>query len=263
MAPGQRFCVYHPAHAEKPRGLVLHAHAFAEELNKCRRMTALQARALAEAGYAVLLIDLAGCGDSSGDFGDAGWELWVEDLVRASAWLLGQAEAPLWLWGTRTGCLLAVEAARRLDRPCHFLFWQASAAGKPALQQFLRIKAAADLLDGGAKGAMEALREELAAGRPVEVAGYSLAPALAQGLERAQLTPPDRSGRMEWLELSTRDDATLTPVAQKALAQWQQAGCLSRGQVVAGPGFWQSAEIVDAPRLIEASLAAMAQEPQA
>ena len=41
--------------------------AWAEEMNKARRMAALQARLLAENGYAVLQIDLHGCGDSSGD----------------------------------------------------------------------------------------------------------------------------------------------------------------------------------------------------
>jgi alpha/beta superfamily hydrolase len=40
-------------------------------MNKARRMAALQARALAALGYGVLLLDLHGCGDSSGDFGDS------------------------------------------------------------------------------------------------------------------------------------------------------------------------------------------------
>jgi alpha-beta hydrolase superfamily lysophospholipase len=51
-----------------PRGSVLHVHAFAEEHNKCRRMVASQARALAALGYTVLAPDLRGCGDSEGDF---------------------------------------------------------------------------------------------------------------------------------------------------------------------------------------------------
>jgi alpha/beta superfamily hydrolase len=42
----------------------------AEELNKSRHVAAAQARAFAAAGYSVLQIDLYGCGDSSGDFGE-------------------------------------------------------------------------------------------------------------------------------------------------------------------------------------------------
>src|SRR5665647_3289851 len=122
-------------------------------------MAALQSRALAQAGYAVLQIDLLGCGDSSGDFGDATWQGWVSDVVQGCHWLrsqsnfqcAGSGQRPLWLWGLRAGCLLAVEAARQVGEPCNFLFWQPPAAGKPLLQQFLRLKVAADLLGGQAK----------------------------------------------------------------------------------------------------------------
>ena len=50
-------------------------------MNKSRRMAALQARAFAEMGFGVLQIDLFGCGDSSGDFSDARWDIWKQDLI--------------------------------------------------------------------------------------------------------------------------------------------------------------------------------------
>ncbi len=37
-----------------PRGAIVYIHPFAEELNRSRHVVALQARAFAEAGYAVL-----------------------------------------------------------------------------------------------------------------------------------------------------------------------------------------------------------------
>jgi len=261
---GQRLCAYHPT-SGVPRGLVLYVHPFAEEMNKARRMAALQARALAAAGYAVLQIDLLGCGDSSGDFGDASWRDWVDDVQRAIEWLRAQASGPLWLWGLRAGCLVAVQAARQLKLSCNFLFWQPSSAGKLVLQQFLRLKVASTMLDGGAKGAMEALRQDLATGRAVEVAGYTLATGLAQGLDAASLLPPPSpassaapSGRrLEWLELSTRPDATLSPASTQVLDAWRLAGFAVRSRVVSGPGFWQTAEIEDAPALIESSILAL------
>lgn len=258
LTPGQRFCVYHPAQATRPRGLVVHVHPFAEEMNKSRRMSALQARAMARAGYGVLQLDLLGCGDSSADFGDASWQSWLDDVVGACLWIQQQASAPLWIWGMRAGCLLAAQAARQLAQPCNFLFWQPSVSGKPLLQQFLRLKAAAEMLDGGAKGVVEAMRQELAAGRSIEVAGYCLAPALTQGLERAQLLPPELTGTLAWLEVSSREDADLAPVSVKALEQWRQAGFVTHSRVVEGPSFWQSTEVEEAPLLLEASLAAMA-----
>ena len=100
-APGRRFCLFHPP-AGACRGAVLYVHPFAEEMNKSRRMAALQARALAAAGYGVLQIDLHGCGDSDGGFGEARWEQWHADLAAARAWLddthraLASASARVW-----------------------------------------------------------------------------------------------------------------------------------------------------------------------
>ena len=199
---GQRFCLFYPAECGQNggaiRGLVLYVHPFAEEMNKARRMAALQARALAQVGYSVLQIDLSGCGDSSGDFGDATWQSWVSDVVQGCHWLRSQSNiqsaasdnVPLWLWGLRAGCLLAVEASGQLVEACNFLFWQPPSSGKPLLQQFLRLKVAGDMLGGQSKGVMESMRQQLAAGSPVEIAGYMLSSGLAMGLEQAALVPP-------------------------------------------------------------------------
>jgi exosortase A-associated hydrolase 2 len=268
---GQRYALYHPAQG-RPRGQVLLAHAFAEELNKTRRMTALQSRALAAAGYAVLQIDLLGCGDSSGDFGDASWDAWLHDLALARAWLQAQmpeeTPVPLWLWGVRAGCLLAADLARTLAEPCHLLLWQPTfLTGSQQLQQFLRLRLAADLLaqaGAGAKGAMQALQNQIAAGQALEIAGYTLAPGLANGLARSALTPPAAplapAARMAWLEVtsSARAPDQLSPAAARTLQAWQQAGWQAQTQNVQGPAFWQTAEAEEAPALLAATLTAVA-----
>ena len=255
-------------------------HPFAEEMNKSRRMAALQARALAGQGWAVLLPDLLGCGDSAGDFGDASWAAWVNDVVHAATWLREQASGwaaapataasadppppppppppPLTLWGLRTGALLAAEAATRLGDVHRLLFWQPAPSGKTVLQQFLRLQMASELLGGDAAGGTEALRTRLAAGDSVELAGYRLSPGLTQGLERARLEPPPGVRLLHWLDLSPRAEATLAPGSASAVARWREAGCEVHAQVVTGPSFWQTTEIEDAPGLIEATLRAMA-----
>lgn len=247
------------------RALVVYVHPFAEEMNKSRRMAALQARALAQSGYAVLQIDLLGCGDSSGEFADAAWSDWVDDVQLACRWLAERHPGlPLWLWGLRAGCLVAAQAAAQLPMPCAFLFWAPTPSGKTVLQQFLRLKSAAALLDGGAKGITEGLRRDLAAGQTVEIAGYGLSAALAQGLESATLAPPPPAGpaaprpRLLWLDLSTQEAAATSPVAQKTLAQWEAAGYAVRAEVVQGPQFWQTTEIEDAPALLAATLSTLA-----
>ena len=262
VAPSdQRFCVFHAAAGAQPRGCVVYIHPFAEEMNKARRMAALQSRALAAAGFSVLQIDLQGCGDSSGDFSDASWQGWIDDVLRAVAWLRGRdarhAAAPLWLWGLRAGCLLAAQVGERLDAACNYCFWQPAVAGKVLLQQFLRLRLAADMLGGAAKGQMEQMRAQLAQGESVEIAGYHLPAALADGLEQAQLAPPaHQPGRVEWFELSLREDAALLPVSTQSLSKWREAGFEVRSHLVRGPSFWQTTEIEEAPELLAQCLAA-------
>ena len=110
--PGTRFSLYHaPASSVPPRGAILYVHPFAEELNRTRRMACLQARRFAALGFAVLQIDLFGCGDSCGDFNAARWDLWKRDLATAHHWLAERSSSagPIYLWGLRLGGLLALD----------------------------------------------------------------------------------------------------------------------------------------------------------
>ena len=251
-----RFCLHH-APAAPARGAVVHVHAWCEEMNKSRRMVAMQSRALAAAGFAVLQIDLLGCGDSAGDFGDATWDDWLDDVAAAQRWMRERYEAPMWLWGLRAGCLLAAQAATRDDERCNFLFWQPVTAGKTHLQQFLRLKAAAALMDGQNKGVVDALKRDLAQGRSVDIAGYTMNAALASGLESARLSPPRAGGRLVWLEVSTRVDATPSAATETALQAWRDGGFDVHHSHVEGPMFWQTTEIEDAAALVAASADAM------
>lgn len=94
VADGFRFCVYHEAQTHPARGAVLYIHPFAEEMNKSRRMAARQARLLASSGFCVLQMDLLGCGDSSGVFEDATWDLWLKDVLYACDHLRSRSQAP-------------------------------------------------------------------------------------------------------------------------------------------------------------------------
>lgn len=254
---GQRFCVHHEALGSEKRGQLLYLHPFAEEMNKSRRMAALQARAFAAAGFDVLQIDLLGCGDSSGDFGDASWQAWLDDVLLGCSWLQARPDpAPLWLWGLRAGSLLAIDALRRLDGPANLLLQQPPASGKPLLQQFLRLKIAGEMIDGASKGLMGEMRDSLSRGDRVEIAGYSLSAALASGLEAGTTQPPKEtvSGRIIWLELNSHSRKEWTPVATQAHQRWRDAGWHVSAEAVTGPAFWQTNEIEEAPALTEAAL---------
>lgn len=258
---GQRLCIHHaPAGGAAARGAFVYVHPFAEEMNKTRRMAALQSRAFAAAGHAVLQIDLAGCGDSSGEFRDATWADWVDDVLMALRWMRERHAAPLWLWGARAGCLVAAQAAARFDEPVRLLLWQPVTSGATQLAQFLRLRSAAALTQGapdasGAPGTH--LRQALAEGQTIEVAGYELAAPLAHALEQARLALPAQTPACVWLETSTDEEPQLLPRTTKVIEAWRQQSTTVTARAVAGPAFWQSVEIEEAPALIEASLQAV------
>lgn len=259
---GARFALYH-APAAPCRGAWLYLHPWAEEMNKARRMAALQARALAAAGWAVLQLDLHGCGDSAGDFGDASWDGWRADVALGLDWLHATLDVPAGLWGLRLGALLALDyAARPAGRaPARLLLWQPVLQGASHLTQFLRLRMAAEMLgEGGGANDTAALRASLAAGQPLEVAGYTLAPALAGALDTldaSRLAPPCP---VHWLEVAPAPGRPLPPAAQRVLAGWQAAGVDCHAQTVAGPAFWATQELAEAPALLAATTALL-QEP--
>ncbi len=252
--PGRRFCLYHPPQG-LARGAVLHVPPHAEEMNKSRRMVALQARRLAASGVGVLQLDLYGCGDSDGLSGDARWEIWREDVSSGLNWLRSRTEGPLSLWGLRLGGLLALDVARDRDDLASVLLWQPVTEGAAYLTQFLRLRLASDMLaTGKLKGGTDALRADLARGDSLDIAGYTMTSALAQGIESASvatMTPPGCA--VHWLDLALQRGRGVSPGRAAIAARLASKGWKIDVGIVHGPAFWASQEIVEAPSLLDAS----------
>jgi exosortase A-associated hydrolase 2 len=265
VAGEQRFCLFHPP-AGACRGAVLYVHPFAEEMNKTRRMAALQARALAAIGYGVLQIDLHGCGDSGGDFGDARWDSWKNDLAYAHRWLRERLERPVTLWGLRLGALLATDyAAGAAEPPAALVLWQPVLNGKTFVTQFLRLRVASDMLGEGKEGGSgtQALRASLQAGETLEIAGYGLAPELAgaiDALDMATFAPP--AVPVHWFEAVPAAERPLPPGAARVADAWRNAGANLRVHVVPCPPFWAAQEITESPALLAATSGVFAEGAQ-
>lgn len=261
-APGQRFCLYHaPQPGQKCQGALIYIHPFAEEMNKSRRMAALQARAFTAIGFSVLQIDLYGCGDSSGDFADARWEIWKQDLAAAHNWLQQQTATPISLWGLRLGALLALDFAGDQQYQIHsMLLWQPIIRGELFLTQFLRLQLATEALSGQKETgtATSTLRAALASGKSLEIAGYELAPSLAAaiaGLDAEQLAPV--SGTIHWFEFSTQPARPAPPAPLRVADIWKQKAVNLQMLQIHCPPFWLTQEIVECPMLLSASCDAL------
>ena len=250
-ARGRLFCLSLKPTTKTNAG-ILYLQPFAEEMHKSRRMAALQARAFAHAGFAVLQVDLTGCGDSAGDFGDATWEAWRDDVRLAHAWLAAQISGDITLWGLRLGACLAVDMAAELAQVTRLLLWQPVNNGEQFLNQFLRIKLASEMLsEGRAKTGTKDLLAMLAAGTSIEVGGYLLSPAMAQHLLLIKLAEQIPHCAVEWIEVGVEAGDHVTPASQRVVDTWRAAGVEVRTRTVPGDPFWVTQEIAECPGLIE------------
>jgi exosortase A-associated hydrolase 2 len=258
VGTGFRYCLLRlPARKTTLRGCLLLVPPFAEELNKSRRMIALAAERMAADNYAVLVMDYFGCGDSSGDFGDASWGEWLSDFERGYDWLASRYNnLPIWIWGVRAGALLATAGLKRIDRPANLIFWQPVVSGQLHLTQFVRLKFAnAFLGQGSIRSNTQTLVKRLMAGETLEIAGYTLTPAIATGLAGSELgVPSGFTGNIVCLEVATAGNEDISPALRACAQSWREAGAAVRTQTTPGVPFWQTQQITEAPNLIEAML---------
>ena len=193
---------------------VLLVPPFAEEMNRSRRLsTKLRQRLLASEVSEVIMPDLYGTGDSSGDFNDARWQIWIRDLQQLAGKLRGdRGNRPLTIIGVRAGCLLIEEIANGLDMPPDLVVLvQPETSGYEVIQHLLRMRVASRRFSGIQSESTADLWRMFENGESVDVSGYLIHPQLALELKRKRLnrTPPAGTiGHM--LELSTVPAAALS-----------------------------------------------------
>jgi exosortase A-associated hydrolase 2 len=256
---GERFCLFYPPAAGKCHGSLLYVHPFGDEMNKARRMVALQSRQFAALGFGVLHMDLLGCGDSSGEFGEASWEQWKEDLALGNKWLQDRLDKPVSLWGLRLGALLALDYARtspyKIDS---LILWQPVLNGASYLTQLLRLRVANEMLGDGKEknGGTQAMREALKAGETLEIAGYDIAPALALAIDSLEASDLfTTTCPVHWFEVVSAANRPMTPAGLWVSTAWEKQGVDLHTHIVPCLPFWATQEISECPELLSATSA--------
>lgn len=258
-ALGRRFCLYYPPIGGMQQSQAfIYLHPFAEEMNKSRRMAALQAKAFAAAGLGVLQIDLYGCGDSEGDFGDATWEIWKDDVACARQWLIRKGFRSIHFWGLRLGALLALDYVREAEiDSAKFVLWQPVVNGKLFLTQFLRLKLVSGLISDDIDKVpnVQVFREKLAAGELLEVAGYMLSPTLAATIDALKLSQLiTKNSEIYWFEITPDVERGLPPASVSVVDTWNQSNIFSKVVCISGLPFWATQEISECPELLTATV---------
>ncbi len=240
-----------PANASR---CVLFVPAFAEEMNKSRCQVTDTAKALIESGYAVLLVDLYGTGDSQGEFSDATWDIWRENIEEAMIWAEQAGFMPDSIVGTRLGCALAAESLKQFDRSvARTVFWQAIEVGRQYMNQFLRLRVAATMMQADDRESAESLKKQLSAGESLDVAGYRLSPTLFSAIEALNLNHAldPCLGELCLLEVGPTQDGALSIPGQRLLSSAESKGISVLGRRISGAPFWNATEIVVNPDLSE------------
>jgi exosortase A-associated hydrolase 2 len=226
---------------------VLVVPPFAEEMNKCRRMVTLLAMQLAQSGIVTVVPDLYGTGDSGGDFVDAGWALWQDDLARTARWCEDAIGPVTALLGIRLGCALAGEGNVLAAMPdlSRTVFWQPVLDGSRHLAQFMRLRVAASMASD-VKESIADLRAELAAAGEIEISGYRISRGLVTEIEAVREPPvlPARLGAVDWFELVREIGQPVAPASARLIQATADAGVRIVGHAIVGDPFWAATEIV-------------------
>ena len=253
--PGKRFFTVQFRCVGEPQGHIVFVPPFVEEMNRCRSLVAEQARAFAAQGYLCTLVDFFGTGDCDGDLVDASLAQWRDNLDTAIAALLAEHDLPLVLWGLRLGALIAMDYAAVSQRPVRdIVLWQPVTSGKLYVTQVLRQRVASLMVRDLPPETTKEIRQRLAQGEHVEVAGYTLAGGLVADIEAIDTASFASlcSGTVHWLEHVTEQGKDIGIPSRKLVDQLAGSNTVDVKTFV-DPPIWQIHERDAAPNLLALS----------
>lgn len=255
---GRLFAMYSNPRATRDTGEdLIYLPPFAEEMNRSRALISRLARSLAECGIGVLVLDLFGTGDSEGEFADARWSIWLNDIDIAAEWIRRRGRRLRGLWGLRLGGLLAAQhMAMNPERVRYALLWQPVLDGKTFMTQFLRLRVAAAMGTPGVRESVSGLRARLAFGEALEIAGYMIHPELVATLDSVRIDAYRfaKDARLDWIDVQEEENAVASHSRGKQLIDtWRGEGVTASISNVTGAPFWLIEEPVPAPALFNAT----------
>lgn len=255
-SPQGRIFVIHrtPQASDVHSGVVL-VPPFAEEMNRSRRMLTLLAEALADAGYHTVLPDFFGTGDSEGEFVEASWSGWLDQLACCVESLQRDYGIERYsLVAVRAGALVAADYLRRaVNMPERLVLWQPVIDGGAYLSQFLRLRLAADMLsEEKNRETLSSMKQQLEAGQTIEVAGYALTSAISDGLSSSSLKqiPPEHLPPTCWIDLVSSEGQVSPQANRKLVDAFAEVGGKICYTVCTGLPFWNSVETVENSEII-------------
>lgn len=244
---GNILVVVHEPEQASGRGIIV-LPAFAEEMNKSRRLVWETGQLLAEAGHTVLVPDLHGTGDSEGDFANATWNVWIDDLRNTLAWARQRGIVQFNALAVRLGAAFLCDKSLMSDVEFErAVAWHPIRKGEDVLRQQLRMKIMALRMSGEKAEPLESMRAAfLKNTEPLQLAGYVVSPRLANDVESATFSEssyaPTESGLIiEKSSIVVGDELNLSETSGDSVWQWSNLN---------GEKFWQSVDPSPNPWLV-------------
>lgn len=105
----------------------------------------------------------------------------------------------------------------------------------------------------GEKESVSDLRQMLADGEFLEIAGYRLSGQLAAELESLRLIdmPPTSTESIHWIELAPQAGRPLVPASQRVIDAWAGNGVMTRIKSVVCDQFWATQEIAYCAEIVD------------
>jgi len=230
-----------------PVSSVVFVPPFAEEMNRTRAIVRDLGIRIAELGQVLLVPDLAGTGDSESDLEDVSLAGWSNNLEDVSRWATSQGTPVVGCVAARFGCLLANFWQTESKNSLTFsVFWQPVVSGEHVINQWFRMRLAADMLSPNNKETLAELNIRSKAGETLVCGGYPLSTSMVDTLSGLRLDPLMRGlGKLGLVEVGSGD--SISPVIRRLEERNRDVSA----QKVLGEPFWMSSEIVRNTQLID------------
>ncbi len=223
---------------------VLCLPSIVEELNLSRAVLAKQCQAYAAQGLDSFILDYFGTGDSEGEFEESSLDDWREDILVVGKWLQSLGYKELILLGVRVGAMLLGANQKAIHERLPVsgqILWKPVTNGKIFVSQLIRVKQANQMMNSDTDKVN--WRNEILAGKDVEVAGYVLTKAFIEEMEAITILPEHEwQSPVSWLELASEN---VMPATKKFV----EASDAISVHTMQTPPFWQVPEIFDLPEL--------------
>jgi hypothetical protein len=121
------------------KGVMLAIQTTGEENSFSRHVMVQAANRFAQMGFATLVFEPYGVGDSAGKSSEIGLREWRGDFMRISHKIRMRFDVPFYIWGTRLGTLLAADLLiSQSDNTAGLLMWAPLAHGRTWVESLAR-----------------------------------------------------------------------------------------------------------------------------